>query len=90
MMVGGVAWFSGLHHCLPIQGPVVQIPLRVTLSVLFFVFENNCVLKKDPSLWDKIIWMMDDHGRKYVVVDIKIRKRGQEWPILKICHVIFF
>ena len=36
----GVAWSIGLHHCLPLQGSVVQISLRVFLWVLFVVFKK--------------------------------------------------
>ena len=43
---GGVAWYSGLYHCLPLQGSAIQFLLGESLLVLFFVFINNCLCQK--------------------------------------------
>ena len=43
---GGAAWFSGRHHCLPLQGSAVQILLKASLLVLCFVLKITCVYWK--------------------------------------------
>ena len=44
-----MAWHSGLYHCFSLQGSAVQIPLEAFLSILFFVFINDCVLSNKQS-----------------------------------------
>ena len=87
-----MAWYSGLHHCLLLQGSLVQIPLRASLSVLFFVFKSKknkkLHFKKIYLSWTKM-FLLDIFHKKLHLEIVYLAFKGFYFFWTKWRHIVF-